>query len=484
MTTLDVDFVRSQFPAFSHPEAAGWAHLENAGGSYVPGQVIDRLQHFFTATKVQPYWDFTPSRAAGEAMDEAKRRLPATFNAPADQVHFGPSTTQNTYVLSHALRAGMADDAEIVVTNQDHEANIGAWRRLADTGLTVHEWRVDPVTGLLALEDLDDLLNDRTALVAVTHASNLAATVNPISDIAERAHAVGALVAVDGVSYAPHAAVDVQALGCDLYCYSAYKTYGPHLGMMWVSGSILETVANQGHYFNEADHTTRLVPAGPDHAEIGAAAGIMAYYDDVWAHHFDSDPGDDVELVRGVYELFARHEEQLMGPLVERIVDADGAHLVGTPSTRPRGPGADHRVPQRAPLVAGDLRRAHRREGQLRPRPLLRPPPRHRPGPRPCRRCRPPVDGALQTPRPRSPGRWRCSTACSEGAADTSGAPSAMMGRWRATNPVRRSSSSSRVTRTPSSTCRSSVTAGETANPGTHRHTSWAATASRRSSPS
>ena len=332
MSTLDVDFVRSQFPAFSHPDASGWAHLENAGGSYVPRQVTDRLHHFFTATKVQPYWDFGPSRAAGEAMDEAKRRLPATFNGAADEVHFGPSTTQNTYVVSHALRAGMADDAEVIVTNQDHEANIGSWRRLAQTGITVREWQVDPATGMLRIEDLDHLLTDRTALVAVTHASNIAATVNPIAQIAERAHAVGALVAVDGVSYAPHAAVDVQALGCDLYFYSAYKTFGPHLGMMWVSRRILETVANQGHYFNEADHTSRLVPAGPDHAEIGAAAGIMTYYDDVWAHHFDSAPADDVALVRGVYDLFARHEEQLMAPLVDRIVAADGAHLVGTPS--------------------------------------------------------------------------------------------------------------------------------------------------------
>ena len=333
MTTLDVDFVRGQFPAFAHPDAAAWAHLENAGGSYVPAQVIDRLHHFFTATKVQPYWDFGPSRAAGEAMDEAKRRIPATFNAAAGEVHFGPSTTQNTYVLSHAFRAGMAEGDEVIVTNQDHEANIGAWRRLAGTGITVREWQVDPVTGVLDLADLDDLINERTALVAVTHASNLAATINPIPEISARAHAVDALVVVNGVSYAPHAAVDVHALGCDVYLYSAYKTFGPHLGMMWVSQPVLEGVANQGHYFNEQSLTARLVPAGPDHAEIGAAAGIMAYYDDVWAHHHASPAPDDVSLVRGVFDLFAAHEEALMRPLVDYVSASDDLSLVGTAST-------------------------------------------------------------------------------------------------------------------------------------------------------
>lgn len=343
MSTLDVDFVRSQFPAFAHPDSAGWAHLENAGGSYVPSQVIDRLHHFFTATKVQPYWGFGPSRAAGEAMDEAKRRLPATFNGDAGEVHFGPSTTQNTYVLSHALRARMYEGDEVIVTNQDHEANIGAWRRLADTGITVREWRVDPVTGMLDLADLDALLNERTALVAVTHASNLAATINPIPEISARARAVDALVVVDGVSYAPHAAVDVRALGCDVYLYSAYKTFGPHLGMMWVSETVLEDVANQGHYFNEQSLTARLVPAGPDHAEIGAAAGIMAYYDQVWAHHHDTAPADDVAMVRGVFDLFAAHEEALMRPLVDFVSASDDLSLVGTDST--------HHV-DRAPTVA------------------------------------------------------------------------------------------------------------------------------------
>jgi selenocysteine lyase/cysteine desulfurase len=329
--TLDVDFVRSQFPAFTHPDSRDWAHLENAGGSYVPSQVIDLVHSLLTSSKVQPYWDFAPSVRAGEAMDLAKARMPATFNASQHEVHFGPSTTQNTYVLAHALRPTMPDDAEIIVTNQDHEANIGAWRRLAETGLTVKEWQVDDM-GVLDLDDLDALLGERTALVAVTHASNIAATTNPIADIVSRAHAVGALVVVDGVSRAPHAAIDVAALGCDIYLYSAYKTYGPHVGMMYVAEALADRVANQGHYFNAGTATGRLVPAGPDHVEIAACGGIMAYYDAVHAQHFDAPPADDVQLVRDVFGLFSTHEAEIMAPLGEFLAGRDGVKLVGTQS--------------------------------------------------------------------------------------------------------------------------------------------------------
>ena len=148
MTELDLDFVRSQFPAFTDPRLAGWAQLENAGGSYVPRQVIDLLTEFFVSSKVQPYYAGDPSARAGEAMDRAKALLPATLNAEPGEVMLGPSTSQNTYVLAHAIREQLADGDEVIVTNQDHEANIGAWRRMERTGITVKEWQVDPVTGL------------------------------------------------------------------------------------------------------------------------------------------------------------------------------------------------------------------------------------------------------------------------------------------------------------------------------------------------
>ena len=311
MVSLDLEYVRSHFPAFAHPDSRQWAHLENAGGSYVPNQVISILQDFYTSSKVQPYWNFGPSAKAGEAMDKAVEVIPATFNASPDEVHFGPSTSQNTYVLANALRPDWDLGDNIVVTNQDHEANIGAWRRLEETGIEVREWRVNPETGLLDIGDLTQLICSKTRLVAVTHASNLAATINPLSSIADLIHGVGGLLVADGVSFAPHAAIDVQELNCDIYLYSTYKTYGPHLGLMFTSENISQKVTNQGHFFNADKPTYRLTPAGPDHASVAACAGMVDYYEDIYHHHFQSDSENLRRRLEKVFQLFGEHEEQL-----------------------------------------------------------------------------------------------------------------------------------------------------------------------------
>ena len=344
MVSLDLDFVRGQFPVFAEDESAQWAHLENAGGSYVSTYVISILNDFFTRSKVQPYWDFGPSVKAGEAMDRALELLPATFNAEKKEVHFGPSTSQNTYVLAQALRPAWKTGDEIIVTNQDHEANIGVWRRLEITGIRVREWEVDPATGLLEMADVEKLINKKTRLLAVTHASNLAATINPIRELADRIHEVGGIIVTDGVSFAPHAAIDVKELGCDVYLYSAYKTYGPHVGLMYTSQRVLDQTANQGHFFNAEKPTYRLTPAGPDHAAVAACAGIIDYYDAVFEHHFNDPNSIPIrERISRVFGLFGDHEQRIMAPLVEYIASRSDFRLIGSPSI-------SHSV--RAPTIA------------------------------------------------------------------------------------------------------------------------------------
>jgi selenocysteine lyase/cysteine desulfurase len=227
MTDFDLDFVRDQFPAFSEPTLQGWAFFENAGGSYPAAATVRRLHEFYLKTKVQPYGPYPASRRAGTLMDESHERLATCLNVDRDEVHFGPSTSMNTYVLANALRPLMAEGDEIVVTNQDHEANSGAWRRLADTGITVREWRVDPQTGHLDPADLDRLLSERTRLVAFPHASNIVAEINPVAEIAAKVRNAGAMSVVDGVAAAPHGLPDVDALGADIYMFSSYKRNAP-----------------------------------------------------------------------------------------------------------------------------------------------------------------------------------------------------------------------------------------------------------------
>ena len=223
---LDVDFVRAQFPAFAEPSLQGQAFFENAGGSYACKQVIERLDRYYRERKVQPYSAYDASRVAGEEMDEARLRLAAMLGVETDELSFGPSTTQNTYVLAQAFGQHLNDGDAIIVTNQDHEANSGPWRRLAERGIEVREWQVDPETALLDVAALEKLLDDRVRLVVFPHCSNIVADINDVKAITAMVHAAGAVVCVDGVSYAPHGFPDVADLGADIYLFSATKPTG------------------------------------------------------------------------------------------------------------------------------------------------------------------------------------------------------------------------------------------------------------------
>jgi selenocysteine lyase/cysteine desulfurase len=288
---LDLGFVRRQFPAFAEPSLERQAFFENAGGSYACAAVVSRLHEYYRRLKVQPYYAFPASTEAGEWMDTARARLAEYLGVTTDEVHFGPSTSQNTYVLAQAVRALLAPGDEVIVTNQDHEANSGSWRRLAAYGVTVREWRVDPESGSLDEAQLDRLLTERTRMLAFPHASNVVAHINPVARIASRARAAGVLTVVDGVAWAPHGLPDVAQLGADVYLFSLYKTYGPHQGLMVVRADLLGRLRNEGHYFNDAEVSKRLVPAGPDHAQVAAARGIAEYFDALDAHHAGAPAG-------------------------------------------------------------------------------------------------------------------------------------------------------------------------------------------------
>ena len=176
---LDLEFIRSQFPAFTEPTLKGWAFFENAGGSYPCRQVIQRLSDFYMKNKLQPGYPFPASTRAAELMEESYRRMAGYLNVAPSEIHFGPSTTQNVYVLANAMRPMWNDGDEIIVSCQDHEANAGAWRRLAKRGIKVLEWHVDRETGLLSLERLKPLFSDRTKMVAFPHCSNVIGQINP-----------------------------------------------------------------------------------------------------------------------------------------------------------------------------------------------------------------------------------------------------------------------------------------------------------------
>ena len=337
---LDIDFVRGCFPAFSQPELEGWAFFENAGGSYACRQTIDALTHYYTHTKVQPYADYPASAMAGAAMDRSRVRWAEALGVQADDVHFGPSTSQNVYVLARAYADTLAPGDEVVVTNQDHEANTGAIRRAAESaGAIVREWRIDAATGLLDTDQLDTLLGPRTRLVTFPHASNIIGQENDVAAITGRAHEVGARVIVDGVSFAPHTIPDVGSMGADVYLFSLYKVYSVHQGVMVTQHGTADALPNQGHFFNASQPTKRLTPAGPDHAQIAAAAGVLDYIEDLDAHHGGSG-GGLLGAVGRASAMWRDHESRLAEPVLDQLSSMEGVRVLG-----PTSPATGHRCP-------------------------------------------------------------------------------------------------------------------------------------------
>ncbi|MFT7243087.1 MAG: cysteine desulfurase family protein (TIGR01976 family) [Candidatus Azotimanducaceae bacterium] len=330
MAELDVRFVRQHFPAF-HDAPLGGYFFDSAAGSLPCQETIEALNEFYTQTKIQPGNNFAASQCGMEKMQLAKQRWANALGVKQNELGFGPSTTQNIYVLAQAFRAMFKAGDEIVITNQDHESNIGAMYRAAEAaGATVRIWQANSETGLLNPDDLDALLSSNTKLVCFPHASNITGQKNEAKRIVALAKAAGAFTLVDGVSYAPHAIPDVTEMGADIYVFSLYKVYSVHQGVMVVREHLLELLPKQGHYFKEGlDVSERLVPAGPDHAQIAASNGTIDYIETLSAHH-----GGPVDSERGaaafVSSLWQAHEQKLTAPLLKFLESAQSARLIGS----------------------------------------------------------------------------------------------------------------------------------------------------------
>ncbi len=238
-----IDWVRSKFPALQqsddHPEAI---FLDGPGGTQVPESVIQAVGNYYRKANSNLGGCFATSRATGEIVRAARSALAEFLNAPyPDEIVFGQNMTSLTFALSRALAKSWKPGAEIIVTSLDHDANISPWRlAAADRNVTVKTWDFRKETCSLCIEDLQALVTDRTALIAVTLASNAVGTLVQVHPIVDLAGKVGAKVFVDAVHFAPHVKIDVQALGCDFMVCSAYKFFGPHIGVLWAARDWLD----------------------------------------------------------------------------------------------------------------------------------------------------------------------------------------------------------------------------------------------------
>ena len=326
---LDIDFVKAQFPAFKDPLSSKWSFFENAGGSYVPHNVIKHLNNFMTSTKVQPYAEFDTSAIAGNNMDKATELFAEMINARKDEIIIGASTTMNMYVLSNAMKHFIKPGDEVIVTNQDHEANIGAWRRLESYGAVIKEWKINTENAELEIEDLKALLTNKTKIVAVTHCSNIVGSINNLQSIAKLVHEYNAFLVGDGVSYAPHGLPNVKDLDVDFYTFSLYKTYGPHLGLLYGKKEILNQLPNQNLEFLEGDVPYTLNPGGPNHEELSCLVGLYEYFNNLYNHHFPDENNTLRKKIEKINELISNHEEQIANPLLQYLNSRNDIKLIG-----------------------------------------------------------------------------------------------------------------------------------------------------------
>lgn len=352
---LDLDWVRSQFPAYDAGNPlADLAFFEAAGGSFPARATVERLTRFYTEHKVQPGHPYPAAQTAFEEMEGSYRRLADWMGVTADEVLVGPSTTANTYTLAGALREILGPGDAVVVTDQAHEANAGPYDRLADVGIDVRTWAVDPTTGALDLAGLEMVLDPDVAVVAFPQTSNLLGDPMDVAPVCDLAHDAGALAIVDGVATAPHGLPWVDDTGADIYLFSSYKTFGPHQGVMVVRSDAMEQLPNQGHYFNADQPHKRLVPAGPDHAQLAALQGVTDYLDALDRHHF----GDDVDprtRNHRVRELLRGAETARLTPLLSFLAEHDRVRVLGPTDPQRRVPTVAVQLDTDAHAVAAQL---------------------------------------------------------------------------------------------------------------------------------
>ena len=327
--SLDLDFVKAQFPAFKDPLSSKWSFFENAGGSYVPHNVIKHLNNFMTSTKVQPYASYETSNIAGQNMDRATTLFAEMINAQKDEIIIGSSTTINMYVLSNAIKHLLKIGDEIIVTNQDHEANIGAWRKLGSHGVVIKEWQLNPSNGELEIDQLKSLLSNKTKILAVSHCSNIIGSINDLRTICNLVHQYEAYIIGDGVSYAPHGLPDVKDLDIDFYAFSLYKTYGPHLALLYGKKEILNRLPNQNHEFLNDEIPYKLNPGGPNHEELTSLIGIFEYFENLHDHHFNKSNISVRDKISKVNELISKHEEYIGNLLLDYLTTRNDIRLIG-----------------------------------------------------------------------------------------------------------------------------------------------------------
>ncbi|HKP11831.1 MAG TPA: cysteine desulfurase-like protein [Blastocatellia bacterium] len=346
-----VEEIRAHFPALERRHnGRAVAYFDGPGGTQVPRAVVEAMADYLYHHNANTHWAY-PTSAETDALIEASRvALADFFNASSAEIVFGANMTTLTYHLSRALGYQFSAGDEVVVTELDHHGNVAPWRQLArERGVVVRSVKMDAATGQLDWQEFEQCVTPRTKLVAVGAASNALGTINDLARAARLARQVGALVFVDAVHYAPHELVDVRAIDCDFLACSAYKFYGPHIGVLYGKRALLESL-----------DFPKLIPApdyAPDRAETGTQnhegmVGAAAAVDFIASL---AAAGTRRERLQTAFATLHRRGVALLTKLWEGLAAIEGVRLYGPPPDAPRTPTVSFTLEGRPSLAVAEF---------------------------------------------------------------------------------------------------------------------------------
>ena len=328
---FDLESVRSQFPAFNRAvEGRPVVYLDGAAGSQVPFRVAEAVSGYLTGTNANHGGPFATS-VESDAMLDAAHQAAADFlgTADPDTVAFGANMTTLTLAVSRALASTWQPGDRILVSRLDHDANVTPWTLAAhDAGVAVDHIDIHPDTATLDLDTLHDRITDSTRLVAIGAASNLSGSINPVTEITQAAHRVGALVFVDAVHLAPHRLLNVEAWDCDLLACSAYKFFGPHVGLLWGRRNLLESL--KAYKLRPASNQLpdKWMTGTGNHEGIAGVGEAIEYLADLGR---DVDPTAESrrQALATAFRAIGDHERELSLGLLDGLVRLPGVTIHG-----------------------------------------------------------------------------------------------------------------------------------------------------------
>lgn len=340
--TFPIARVRAQFPALAlTDQGRARIYLDNPAGTQVPARVAEAVSRCLLETNANLGGHFSTTKLAGAVVDGAHQAMADLLGArSAREIVIGANMTTLTFHLSRSIAHDFKPGDEIIVTRMDHEGNVSPWLEIAkDRGLNVKFLAFDKETWQIEGKDLKSLLSDRTRLVCLNYASNLTGSINDVKALTQIAHKAGALVYVDAVQFTPHRLVDVQDLGCDFLACSAYKFFGPHLGIVWGREALLEKLYAYKCRCSDNALPHRFETGTPQIELLAGLAATVDYFD--WLGGEMGATGTRRARIAAAYKASVDHEEPLANKLIAGLQEIDGISIAGI--TNPNR--ANHRVP-------------------------------------------------------------------------------------------------------------------------------------------